>query len=274
MSFILMAQAIKLKVGNTARKMVLLKLCDNASDEGEAWPSYQTIANHCEVSRRTAIRHIETLEEMGVITTGKRFKDNKSQSNVYQINLSVLSSGILPSRIGGEKSTPLNNQISGDNLSLGSDTESLSDGDNLSLGGDTESLSDGVTESPRINQSTNQLTNQVKPITETDIPPQQPVKQNRTSYVLADHDFSLWRDLGEIDDAVLEAWLQVRRSHRAVVTPIVIQQFAKELGDAMAFLDGYSVDLLLREAILANWQAIKAGWLVKRIREADLALVS
>jgi hypothetical protein len=273
MSFILMAQAMKLKVGSTGRKMILLKLCDNASDEGKAWPSYQTIADHCEVSRRTAIRHIETLEEMGVVSTSKRFKDNKSQSNVYQLNLEVLAKGILPMN-NGEKFAPPNKPISSARVSLGSDTGSLPDGDGVSLGGDTDSLPSGDMVSPRTNQLTNQLTNQVKPITEKDISPQQPAKQNRASYVLSDHDFEQWRAFGEISDEVLEAWLQVRRSHRAVVTPVVIRQFAKELGDALAFLDGYSVDLLLREVIVANWQSFKAGWLVKRIREADIALVS
>jgi len=49
MSMLLTAQAMKLKVGNPTRKLVLLKLADNANDKGECFPSYQHIADHCEV---------------------------------------------------------------------------------------------------------------------------------------------------------------------------------------------------------------------------------
>jgi hypothetical protein len=33
------------KVGNSLRKLVLIKLADNANDKGECWPSYQHIAD-------------------------------------------------------------------------------------------------------------------------------------------------------------------------------------------------------------------------------------
>jgi hypothetical protein len=46
-SMMLMVKAIGL-VGNPLRKLVLLKLADNASDQGECWPSYQYIADQCE----------------------------------------------------------------------------------------------------------------------------------------------------------------------------------------------------------------------------------
>ena len=50
MSMELMVKAMKVKVGNPLRKLVLLKLADNASDHGECWPSYQHIADQCEIS--------------------------------------------------------------------------------------------------------------------------------------------------------------------------------------------------------------------------------
>ncbi|MDI1390068.1 KilA-N domain-containing protein, partial [Escherichia coli] len=36
----LMVKAMKIRVGNPLRKLVLIKLADNASDQGECWPSY------------------------------------------------------------------------------------------------------------------------------------------------------------------------------------------------------------------------------------------
>jgi hypothetical protein len=51
MSMDLMVRAMKIKVGNPLRKLVLLKLADNASDLGECWPSYQHIADQCEISK-------------------------------------------------------------------------------------------------------------------------------------------------------------------------------------------------------------------------------
>ncbi len=43
MSMELMVKAMKIRVGNPLRKLVLIKLADNASDQGECWPSYQHI---------------------------------------------------------------------------------------------------------------------------------------------------------------------------------------------------------------------------------------
>ena len=58
MSMTLMVKALKTKVGNPLRKLVLLKLADNANDQGECWPSYQCIADQCEMSKRSVMIHI------------------------------------------------------------------------------------------------------------------------------------------------------------------------------------------------------------------------
>ncbi|MDK2595424.1 helix-turn-helix domain-containing protein [Pseudoalteromonas obscura] len=54
-------------VGNHARKLVLLKLADNACDQVECWPSYQSIAEQCEMFKLTVMRHIADLEKAGFI---------------------------------------------------------------------------------------------------------------------------------------------------------------------------------------------------------------
>lgn len=87
MSMTLMVQAMKMKVGSTARKLVLLKLADNANDKGECFPSYQHIAEQCEMSRKTAIGHIDALCEMGLVKKIHRGGEKGNSSNIYKLNL-------------------------------------------------------------------------------------------------------------------------------------------------------------------------------------------
>ena len=72
MSMLLMVQALKAKVGSPLRKLVLVKLADQANDDGECWPSYQSIADACEMGRSTVKAHIAWLEEHGSIHSGGR----------------------------------------------------------------------------------------------------------------------------------------------------------------------------------------------------------
>lgn len=84
MSMMLMVKAMQTKVGNPLRKLVLIKLADNANDLGECWPSYQHIADQCEISRRSVITHINKLEEMGFLKKKYRKGSGKrNSSNVF-----------------------------------------------------------------------------------------------------------------------------------------------------------------------------------------------
>lgn len=76
MSMTLMARAMAIKTGNPIRKLVLIKLADNANDNGECWPSYQHIADHCECSRSAVRSHIDALIGMGVLTKENRMGIN------------------------------------------------------------------------------------------------------------------------------------------------------------------------------------------------------
>lgn len=87
MSMNLMAKAMNIKVGNPLRKLVLIKLADNANDNGECWPSYQHVADQCEVSRSTVKNHIRALEEMGLLKRELRRKGELNQSNVFYLTL-------------------------------------------------------------------------------------------------------------------------------------------------------------------------------------------
>ncbi|MEL7441028.1 MAG: helix-turn-helix domain-containing protein [Pseudomonadota bacterium] len=76
-------------------KLVLIKLCDNASDEGYCWPSMGKIAKECELSKRSIVDQVSKLKDLGLVYVTHRFKDNEQTSNGYQINIELLSRGEL-----------------------------------------------------------------------------------------------------------------------------------------------------------------------------------
>ena len=118
MSMRLMVQAMNCKVGNPARKLVLLKLADNANDDGICFPSYQYIADKCEMTRRSAINHIEYLIKMGLVSKKERKNKDGSISNLYFLHLEQ----------GSE-----NFALGGENISLGSENFALGGSENISL---------------------------------------------------------------------------------------------------------------------------------------------
>lgn len=87
MSMLLMVQAMKLKVGNPLRKLVLIKLADNANDQGECWPSYQHVADQCEISKSTVRKHIKDLESAGLLRIEHRDGPKGNSSNLYHLSL-------------------------------------------------------------------------------------------------------------------------------------------------------------------------------------------
>lgn len=100
MSMRLMVQAMNCEVGNPARKLVLLKLADNANDDGVCFPSYQYIADKCEMSKRSAISHIDDLIKMGFVSKKARKNKDGSSTNLYLLHL---TNGSENSALGGEK---------------------------------------------------------------------------------------------------------------------------------------------------------------------------
>lgn len=87
MSMSLMVEAMKIKVGNPTRKLVLIKLADNANDQGECWPSYANIADHCETSKRSVMTHIKQLEIDGLLRREYRKGIKGNSSNIYHLTL-------------------------------------------------------------------------------------------------------------------------------------------------------------------------------------------
>ncbi|WP_434575024.1 helix-turn-helix domain-containing protein [Pseudomonas sp. Z3-6] len=103
MSMELMVKAMKTKVGNPLRKLVLIKLADNASDQGECWPSYQHIADQCEIGRSTVKLHIRELEKAGLLRREYRRKGELNQSNVFHLSL---DGGAASAPGGGARDNP------------------------------------------------------------------------------------------------------------------------------------------------------------------------
>lgn len=87
MSMTLMVAAMKSKVGNPLRKLVLIKLADNANDEAYCWPSYQHISDQCEISKSTVRKHIKDLSDSGFLRIEHRTGPKGNSSNIYHLTI-------------------------------------------------------------------------------------------------------------------------------------------------------------------------------------------
>ena len=107
MSFKLVAKVFDIRVGNPLRKMVLIKLADQANDNGYCWPSYESLAYACEISRSSVINHIKWLAENDFLWIEKRYdkEAQKSLSNIYHLTLSKGKQ--VNDDVGGAAATPV-----------------------------------------------------------------------------------------------------------------------------------------------------------------------
>ena len=87
MAVMLMAKAFTVQVGSAGKKLVLLKLADNANDKGECWPSYQHIADQCEISKRSAMNYINALIKDGLVEKSVRKGPKGNSTNIYLLKL-------------------------------------------------------------------------------------------------------------------------------------------------------------------------------------------
>lgn len=94
-------------------KLILMKICDNASDEGLCFPSIGNIAEMCDCSRTTVKERLSHLVGMGLITKEARYKNNKQGSNYYYVNITLLTElsskknneGVALRPVGGRTAT-------------------------------------------------------------------------------------------------------------------------------------------------------------------------
>lgn len=81
MSIALMTNAWKMDM-QCGRKMVLLAMCDSASDDGKCWPSIETLMQKCSMGERTVQQHLAVMEADGIIKRDMR----AGRSTVYNID--------------------------------------------------------------------------------------------------------------------------------------------------------------------------------------------
>ena len=86
--------AVKQQTGNQLRNHILIILADHLGDKG-CFPSYQTVADRVNCSRRSAIHHIQSLEESGFLKRQKRANKGMSSTNKYHLNLDSIGVQVL-----------------------------------------------------------------------------------------------------------------------------------------------------------------------------------
>lgn len=102
-------------------KLVLLKLADNASDNGKCWPSMERIAHEADMSVRSVIRCINELESCNIIKRETKWIDRKKH-NTYFINTPLLSEIANPYKRETSQYEEDNPFLTSDSLSSTSDS--------------------------------------------------------------------------------------------------------------------------------------------------------
>ena len=81
-----MSQVWNMEIEDSTAKLTLMALADFSDDEGYCYPSYEVLAKKISKSKRTAIRAVEKLTELGFLQKEKReLKDGTSSANLYKI---------------------------------------------------------------------------------------------------------------------------------------------------------------------------------------------
>ena len=75
--------AYRQKTGSPTAKAVLVKIAENANEEGEAWPSIDRMVRETELSRRTVLLKLRELEELGLIRTEHTRNGQRQGVNHY-----------------------------------------------------------------------------------------------------------------------------------------------------------------------------------------------
>ncbi len=87
MSIKIMTAVFEYRAKNHTEKLVMLALADNASDEGECWPSLTTIASKCQLTKPGLHNVIKRLDKTGII---KRTSGGGRYANRYQFDARFL----------------------------------------------------------------------------------------------------------------------------------------------------------------------------------------
>lgn len=77
--------AWKQDTGGILYKLVLVKLADNANDDGECFRNQKRLANECECTREAVCRAIRHLETLGLISSEPQRRNGKATINIYSL---------------------------------------------------------------------------------------------------------------------------------------------------------------------------------------------
>ena len=89
MSNLALTWAFNQNTKKSTAKLILIKLADQANDEGRCWPSIRWICKHTELSERSVQNGLRWLEQFGFIDTIFRYdKENEiNLTNVYRLKI-------------------------------------------------------------------------------------------------------------------------------------------------------------------------------------------
>jgi hypothetical protein len=221
----LMVKAMKAKVGNPLRKLVLLKLADNANDQGECWPSYNYIAEQCEMSRRSVMDHVKKLEKSGFLRREYRKGVKGNSSNVFHLDFDE------------------NTGLGGESAALPSESVALPPSESAALPSESAALP---------------LVNLLHPEPVTLEPVNESLKDLVTTSKNSALDFSKWPALP--GKQVFKDWLAVRQQKKAKLTQTAINRLAPHLVKAVEA--GCSVDAVFELCVSRCWIGFEFDWLV------------
>lgn len=239
MSHAIVNQIRRLPIKNPA-KAVLWVIADIADDKGYAYPSIDTIALESGCSRSTVIRAIAQLEAMNVISANRENGRHttytvtpESFKNQCHTDTSVTLTPVSERHPTSVTLTP------------------------HQCHSDTIPVSERHTNphKPPINP---QLTPSVIAHEETAPSPTKKTKAEKTGVTIA----RMIESLPELSESVARDFLAYRKAKKAPLTKTAWDRMSAEIVKAGAY--GYSPDDALAEAMEANWQSVKADWLINR----------
>jgi hypothetical protein len=246
MSMMLMAKAMQIKIGNPLRKLVLIKLADNANDAGECWPSYNHIADQCEMSRRSAINHIEQLEKDGYLKKVVRKKSaTENATNVYVLTLK--SGGENPALGGG----------AGDSLGGAGDA----------LGGAGDALGGGAGDALRTSHSFEPVIEPKKTKAKKVSNPDAKKPQPKTTAPLEKQSAKKPVQPLPIPQELADEIVAYRKLIKKPVTDRALRGIANDMLEAHR-QTGLTLEQLVETMQVKGWMTVKAEWMLRLLDQA------
>ena len=223
MSIRIMSQVWNMEIDDSTAKLTLMALADFSDDEGYCYPSYEVLAKKISKSKRTAIRAVEKLTELGFLQKEKReLKDGTSSANLYKILSEKDRVTQTHPRVTNEKERVTS-------MTLPSDTDDTPRVTNMTLCSDK-----GVTP---INITTNRTVSRT--IKEPSINPLPPKDVSLPDFI----DPTLW-----------QKYLAYKKERREKLSSKGIEMKFNEWAKWDA--EGIDVNACIREAMANEWQGV------------------